>query len=431
VVIEVAIVRPGPIVGQVTSPLLRGRANPQEIVCIDPEVDEILHDILYRTYGVILFQEQMLSVAMRLADFSGTQAEELRRSLGFQRDSERRETILAELRQAMRARGRSERVIDKIVRAAESFALYGFPESHAFSFGLLAYVSTWLKVHHIAVFYAALLNNQPMGFYSPATLVQDGRRHGLRTRPVCVVHSDWKCTVCDDRTIRIGLCYVQGFREESANLLVSARAKQPFASLSDFLQRVPLTGPERRALAAVGAFAAFSPHRRAALWQVEAAWSIRESLFQSTGLTEEGAPPLAMMTPSERVQADFRGLHLTTGSHPMRLAREKLSDLWRATDLTLGRDGERVIIGGCVICRQRPGTAKGVVFISLEDETGVTNAIVRSDLFERHRLLINEESNLRITGRLQNRDGVIHVQAENITRLQLDEVPVQASHDFH
>jgi error-prone DNA polymerase len=237
--------------------------------------------------------------------------------------------------------------------------------------------------------------------------------------------------VCDDRTIRIGLCYVQGFREESANLLVSARAKQPFASLSDFLQRVPLTGPERRALAAVGAFAAFSPHRRAALWQVEAAWSIRESLFQSTGLTEEGAPPLAMMTPSERVQADFRGLHLTTGSHPMRLAREKSSDLWRATDLTLGRDGERVIIGGCVICRQRPGTAKGVVFISLEDETGVTNAIVRSDLFERHRLLINEESNLRITGRLQNRDGVIHVQAENITRLQLDEVPVQASHDFH
>ncbi len=430
VVIEVAIVRPGPIVGQITSPLLRGRADPRTIICVDPEVDDLLHDILYRTYGVILFQEQMLSVAMKLADFTGTQAEELRRSLGFQRDGSRRETILAELRQAMRQRGRSERVIDKVIHSAQSFALYGFPESHAFAFGLLAYVSTWLKVHHRAAFYAALLNNQPMGFYSAATLVQDGRRHGLRTLPVCVLHSDWKCTVEDERTMRVGLCYVQGFREESAQRLVAARAGQPFVSLGDFLQRVPLPAHERRALAAVGACAGLSEHRRAALWQVEAAWSAEEGLFQSAGLVEESAPPLVPMSLNERVQADFHGLHLTAGAHPMRLVRDQLPDIWRASDLALGRDGERVVIGGSVICRQRPGTAKGVVFISLEDETGVANAIVRAVLFEKNRLLINEEPNLRITGRLQHRDGVVHVQAEIIARLKLDEVPVQASHDF-
>jgi error-prone DNA polymerase len=224
---------------------------------------------------------------------------------------------------------------------------------------------------------------------------------------------------------------VQGVRAESAARLVAARAAQPFASLADFLQRVPLPAPERRALAAVGAFAGLSSHRRAALWQVEAAWSAEESLFQSAGLLEETAPPLAAMTLAERVQADFAGLHLTTGAHPMRLARDRLPDIWRAADLALGRDGERVVIGGSVICRQRPGTAKGVVFISLEDETGVANAIVRAALFEQYRLLINEEPALRITGRLQHRAGVIHVQAEKIARLQLDEVPAQTSHDFH
>jgi error-prone DNA polymerase len=432
VVIEVAIVRPGPIVGQVASPLLRRRAGKEPgFACIDPEVDAEVKDILDRTYGVILFQEQMLSVAMKLAGFNGTEAEELRRALGFHRSDERMERIVARLQAAMRERGRSEGVIEKVMHAAKSFALYGFPESHAFSFGLLAYVSTWLKVHHLAAFYSALLNNQPMGFYSPATLVQDGRRHGLRVRAVDVRASAWDCTVEDDKVMRVGLRYVQGLREESGRRLVAARGEQPFASLGDFLQRVPLPAHERRALAAVGAFAGLSSHRRAALWQVEAAWSAEESLFQSADLVEESMPPLEAMTLTERVQADFAGLHLTAGEHPMRLARDRLPDIWRASDLALGRDGEQVVIGGSVICRQRPGTAQGVVFISLEDETGIANAIVRSALFEKHRMVINEEPNLRITGRLQRRDGVTHVQAETIERLRLDDVPAQASHDFH
>ncbi|HYC71161.1 MAG TPA: error-prone DNA polymerase [Opitutaceae bacterium] len=431
VVIEVAIVRPGPIVGQLSSPLLRRRAGAEPILCLDPEVHERLLPVLGRTYGVILFQEQMLSVAMELAGFSGAEAEELRRALGFHRDDRRLQRVVGKLRAALQARGWSDRVVEKVVEATSSFALYGFPESHAFSFGLLAYVSTWLKAHRLAEFYAGLLNNQPMGFYSPATLVQDGRRHGLKSLPVCVARSDWNCTVEADDAIRIGLRYVKGLREAPVQAMVAERKTRPFDSLSDFLRRTQFTAAERRALAATGALNAFAGHRRAALWQVEAAWTAEENLFQAAGLAEDGVAPLAPMTLPERVQADFRGLELTAGAHPMALVRDRLPGIWRAADLPLGQDGERIVIGGSVICRQRPGTAKGVVFVSLEDETGVANAIVYAGLFERRRLVINEEPALRITGRLQNQGGVIHVQAEHIEPLGLADLPAGASHDFH
>ncbi len=431
VVIEVAIVRPGPIVGQLTSPLLQRRAGKQPVVCLDPEVHERLLPILSRTYGVVLFQEQMLSVAMELAGFTGTQAEELRRALGFRRDDGRILRVTTKLRQAMLARGWSEGVAAKVVDATQSFALYGFPESHAFSFGLLAYVSTWLKVHRVAAFYTGLLNNQPMGFYSPATLVQDGRRHGLKTLPVCVARSEWKCTVADDHTMRIGLSYLKGLSEARTTAMLAARQERAFDSLHDFLRRTDFTAGERRLLAASGALNCFAGHRRAALWQVEAAWSAEESLFRDADLVTAETSPLPAMTLGERLQEDFGTLGLTTGVHPMRIVRERLPEVWRAADLPLGRDGDRVVIGGSVICRQRPGTAKGVVFISLEDETGVANAIVYANLFERHRLVINEEPNLKITGKLQIQGGVIHVQAETIERLLLAELPAQASHDYH
>jgi len=431
VVIEVAIVRPGPIVGQLTSPLLQRRAGKEKIVCLDPEVHEILLDTLGRTYGVVLFQEQMLGVAMKLAGFTGAEAEELRRALGFRRTDKRLKQVTEKLRAALLGRGHSERVTQKVVDALASFALYGFPESHAFSFGLLAYVSTWLKVHRVAAFYASLLNNQPMGFYSPATLVQDGRRHRLKTRPVCVAHSGWKCTVEADDEMRVGLSYVKGLSESHVGQMLAERQVRSFDSLGDFLRRTEFTAAERRALAATGALNCLAGHRRAALWQVEAAWSAEESLFLDAGLVCEDTAQLPAMTRAERFQADFQGLGLTTGAHPMRLVRERLPDLWRAADLPLGRDGDRVVIGGTVICRQRPGTAKGVVFVSLEDETGVANAIVYAALYERHRLVINEEPGLRITGKLQNQGGVIHVQAEKIERLELADVPVQLSHDYH
>jgi error-prone DNA polymerase len=436
VAIAVAIVRPGPITGGVTSPLIERRANPERpYFCVAPEVDEKVRPILGRTFGVILFQEQMLSLAMLLAGFSGTEAEELRRALSFQRDDARLKRATAKLRAALERQGNSPEVVEIISEASATFALYGFPESHAISFAKLAYVSTWLKVHRPAEFLASLLNNQPMGFYSAATLVQDGRRHGIKIRPVCVLRSDWDCTVEGPDMIRIGLRYVKGLREAAARELVRLRAEAPFASLGDFLRRVALSAAERRALAAVGALNAFAAHRRAALWQVEAAWSAEETLFQHAGGLLDGADaaePLAPMAPHERVSADFIGLGLTVGAHPMALVREKLPDIWRAADLVLARDGEQVVLGGSVICRQRPGTAKGTVFISLEDETGVANAIVHSALFERHRLVISQEPSLRITGRLQNRGGVIHVKAETIEALRVgDAVPAQSSHDFH
>jgi error-prone DNA polymerase len=442
---QVSIVRPGPIVGKLVHPLIRRRQGLEPVTYLDPEIDHLVKPVLERTMGVILFQEQMLKLAMDVAGFNGSQAEELRRAMGFTKQPGRLERSLASLRAAMRKRGIMEPVIDKVVHSCRSFAAYGFPESHAISFAMLAYASTWLKVHRPAEFYASLLNNQPMGFYSPATLIQDGRRHGLKVKPVCVAASQWDCTVEGENTIRIGLRYVRGLQEKRTRAMLAERGQRAFASIEDFLARTKFTAAERRSLAAVGALNALAAHRRAALWQVEAAWSAEERLLQwaeandVAGLGEPGAgsatpaagaAPLAPMTREERAMADFGGLGLTVGRHPMTLVRERLPDAWRASDLPLGHDGERIRIAGSVICRQRPGTAKGVVFVSLEDETGIANAVVSAELFERRRMTINEEAALSIVGRLQIQNNVIHVRAETIDALRLEELPAQTSHDF-
>jgi error-prone DNA polymerase len=468
VAMQVAIVRPGPIVGNLTHPLIRRRSKLEQPDWIDPSVADIVKPILKRTSGVILFQEQMLELSMKLANFTGSQAEELRRAMGFTRNTERLDKALAKLCAALRANGHNENVVQRVSESAMSFAAYGFPESHAISFALLAYASTWLKIHYPAEFTASLLNNQPMGFYSPATILQDARRHGLKVKPVCVATSDWNCTVESADTIRIGLRYVKGLRAAPAEAMLSQRRERPFASLADFLRRTEFAAAERRALAAIGALNAFAPHRRAALWQVEAAWSDDEALFKyfggeqqelAVGAATDGdattpsrghentskqrdkvaapghaasAPdiPLAPMTLPERLRADFTGLQLTVGTHPMALLRDTLPEAWRASDLPLGRDGDRITIAGSVICRQRPGTAKGFVFVSLEDETGIANAIVKPNVFERNRLVITQEPALKISGRLQNQSGVIHIAAEVIEPLPQSSVPAQASHDF-
>ncbi|PTY00524.1 error-prone DNA polymerase [Opitutus sp. ER46] len=450
VAMQVAIVRPGPIVGNLAHPLIRRRRREEQPDWIDPSVAAIVKPILKRTSGVILFQEQMLELSMKLAHFNGSEAEELRRAMGFTRHPERLDRALAKLCAALRAAGHNENVVRRVSESALSFAAYGFPESHAISFALLAYASTWLKLHHPAEFTASLLNNQPMGFYAPATILQDARRHGLKIRPVCVTASDWNCTVDDPATIRLGLRYVKGLRAASVEAMLAARRERAFHSLGDFLRRSPFAPPERRALAAVGALNTFAPHRRAALWQVEAAWSEHEALFKYAvddepdaelagaaganasfaGGGAGAASPLPPMSLPERLHADFAGLSLTVGTHPMALARPRLPELWRASDLLLGRDGERVTIGGAVICRQRPGTAKGFVFISLEDETGIANAVVLPQVFEQNRLVITQEPALRISGRLQHESGVIHIRAEAIAPLPEANLPTLASHDF-
>ncbi len=486
VAMQVAIVRPGPIVGNLAHPLIRRRSATEQPDWIDSSVADIVKPILERTSGVILFQEQMIELSMKLANFSGSEAEELRRAMGFTRNTERLDAALAKLCAALRAAGRNENVVKRVSESALSFAAYGFPESHAISFALLAYASTWLKLHFPAEFTASLLNNQPMGFYSPATILQDGRRHRLKVKPVCIANSEWNCTVESADTIRIGFRYVKGLREAGAQAMLATRHERPFASLDDFLQRTHFTAAERRALAAVGALNVLAPHRRAALWQVEAAWSDDEALFKYYAPPEseclavaesgpgvrpvDGAPrrqhgrdahettrarcpchdqatpnlvrpavvpaagadasPLAPMSLPERVRADFEGLSLTVGTHPMVLARPRLPDVWRASDLVLADDGARVTIAGAVICRQRPGTAKGFVFISLEDETGIANAVVVPKIFERDRLIITQEPALKISGRLQNQAGVIHIRAERIEPLTEANLPTQASHDF-
>ena len=428
VVIEVAIIRPGPIQGDMVHPYLNRRAGREPVTYFD----ERLKPILERTLGVPLFQEQMLKIAMIMADFSGSEAEELRRALSFHRSQERMEKVSVKLRAGMQRNDVAPDVIEKILQSITSFALYGFPESHAISFAILAYGSAYLKVHRAPEFYASLLNNQPMGFYTPATIVKDAQRHGVRALPVCVQESGWLCSVVSDDTVRLGLCVVNGMRKEHGEKLVAERERMAFSSLDDFKRRLELTKEELRTLAELGALNCFAEHRRAAMWRVEE--QPPEPLFgrNQTRPTDSGyTSPLLPMTMPERVKADYDAMNLTTGPHPMKLLRAQLPEAWRASDLSSARHGSSIQIAGNVICRQRPGTAKGFVFVSLEDETGVSNAIVTPDLFERMRLLITEEPFLLIEGTVQNTENVVLIKAEKIRPLAHEQLVGSESHDFH
>jgi error-prone DNA polymerase len=426
VVIEVAIIRPGPIQGHLMHPYLARRSGKEKVSYYHDD----LIPVLKRTLGVPLFQEQMLKIAMVMADFSGSEAEELRRALSFHRSQERMQKVEIKLRAALERKNVPPKTAEEIIKAIGSFALYGFPESHAISFALLAYASAYLKVHYAPEFYASLLNNQPMGFYSPATIIKDGRRRNVRFRPVCAIRSEWFCTIESDDSIRLGFCVVQGFRSESATQLIAERDREPFLSLTNLKSRVPLHKSELRRLADIGALNCFADHRRDALWEAERALP-QNDLFARRDAPDEKDSPLEPMNPVERLRADYEGMRLTTGPHPMSFLRPHLPDAWRAIDLPKGSEGQIITIAGNVICRQRPGTAKGFVFISLEDETGISNAIVRPQLFEELRLVITQESFLKITGKLQTRENVFVVQAHNIERLESNDLAGSESYDFH
>jgi len=437
VVIEVAIIRPGPIQGDMVHPYLARRAGREPRTYFDPRLEPVLG----RTLGVPLFQEQMLQIAMIMADFSGNEAEELRRALSFHRSEERMQKVSLKLRAAMERKGVAPDKIDKIIHSITSFALYGFPESHAISFAILAYGSAYLKVHRAAEFYASLLNNQPMGFYTPATIVKDADRHGIKIKPVRVTESTWRCTVISDDTVRLGFCIVNGLCQEHAQELVRRRQDRQFDSMEDFKRRVQLSNEELRTLAELGALNCFAEHRRAAMWAAEE--TMHDDLLRNRMVgtpccgvrsAQRADPtqksPLPAMTLPERVRADYETMNLTTGPHPMKLLRPSLPNIWRAMDLVQARHGATVQIAGNVICRQRPGTAKGFVFISLEDETGVANAIVDPNLFERFRLLITEEAFLLIEGEVQNSDDIVLIKTRDIRRLAHQELAGSDSHDF-
>ncbi|HUE31272.1 MAG TPA: error-prone DNA polymerase, partial [Verrucomicrobiae bacterium] len=421
-VVEVAIIRPGPIVGQMVNPYLKRRAGREPVGYAHPSLEPILAG----TLGVPLFQEQLLRIAMTVAGFTGGEAEELRRAMGFKRSEARMRAIEARLRSGMAARGITGAAQDDIVRQITSFALYGFPESHAASFALIAYASAYLKAHHPAAFACALLNAWPMGFYHPATVVKDAQRHGVAVRPIDVARSEWRCTL-EDGAIRLGLRYVQGLRAEAAARLVAAR---PLASVAEAAQRGGLTRSELETLAHAGAFAAFGLARREALWQAAAVERDPTSLLARVHPPRAGAP-LPPMTPVEETAADYAATRLTAGPHVMAHLRSRLAadGVLAARALEQVPHGARVRVAGHVIVRQRPGTAKGMCFLTLEDETGTANAVVTPPLYERARVVLNTSALLEVEGRLERVDGVTHVRAARLRRLAAPS-PMPEGHNY-
>jgi error-prone DNA polymerase len=477
IVVQVGIIRPGPIVGKMVHPYLKRRQGREAPDSLHPS----LEPVLARTLGVPIFQEQLLRMAMIAAGFSGGEAEELRRAFGFKRSVARMKDIETKLRSGMDKQGIAVDVQDKIVRSITSFALYGFPESHAASFALISYASAYLKCHYLAAFTAAILNNQPMGFYSAATLVKDAQRHGLKIRPIDVTCSDWLCTLewiadgTSDSTssaasspesslnknaefvVRLGLRFIKGLRAETASEILRERALYPFASIEDLKLRVPaIQKSELVTLAEVGALNFISgkegrsTHRRDALWQIERAARPAGPLLGGTAtpgrpprscpdLEKGGQPgvaiphaPLQQMTSEERLIADFRGTGITAGPHPMAFHRPQLKKhgVRSAVELRALPNGSHVRIAGGVIARQRPGTANGFVFLSLEDETGIANAVITPQLFEHYHVIVVHQQFLLIDGELQNLEGVVSVKAARIRPLRITRAKT-ISHDFH
>ncbi len=437
-VVQVAIIRPGPIVGKMMHPYMRRRQKLEPVIYPHPSLEPVLR----RTLGVPLFQEQLLRMAMTVAGFSGSEAEELRRAVGMRRSWERMKNLEGRLRTGMTANGIDEETQQRIIDNISSFALYGFPESHAASFALIAYASAYLKVKYLAAFTCALLNNQPMGFYAPSVIVTDARRHSLRVRPIDVQVSDWPCTLEHEAdgslSLRLGLGYARGLRRQAAEAIVASRASGGiFTSGEDLAQRVSLLHRrELTLLAGIGALNGIEgiAHRRDALWQIARAGKPEGPLLrqQSAWLQVEEAQPLASMTAAERLVADYSGTGLTVGRHPMQFRRDALraKGIYSAADLQQKPDGIWVRSAGCVIARQRPGTAKGFLFLSMEDESGITNVIVSPDLFERDRIVVTRARFLLVEGPLQNQNGVIHIRAQRLQPLSDHAIDIR-SHDFH
>jgi error-prone DNA polymerase len=464
IVVQVGIIRPGPIVGKMVHPYLKRRQGREPVDSLHPS----LEPVLARTLGVPLFQEQLLRMAMIAAGFTGGEAEELRRAFGFKRSERRMKEVEIKLRRGMEKNGIALETQQKIVQSITSFALYGFPESHAASFALLAYASAYLKCRYLAAFTAAILNNQPMGFYSPATIVKDAQRHGLKVKPIDITCSDWQSKLEQPRqdregfAVRLGMRFVKGLRAEVASDIIRERAIRSFASIDDLKLRVPtIQKSELRALAEIGALNFIAGkrasggerngtiHRRDALWQIERAsrrpGPLLEALEESPDRrSEDGtnaealkpppAPssPLSPMTSEERLIADFRGTGLTIGPHPMAYHRQEMKrqGIRSAIELRNLPNGTHVRIAGAVIARQRPGTAKGFVFLSLEDETGIANAIITPQLFEQDHVIVVHQQFLVIEGELQNQEDVISVKAECVRPLSITRAET-ASHDFH
>jgi error-prone DNA polymerase len=425
-VIEVAIVRPGPIQGGMVHPYLRRRRKLEPVSYPSPEVGRVLE----RTLGVPIFQEQVMQLAMVAAGFTPGEADQLRRAMAAWKRKGGLEPFEAKLKAGMAKRGYTAEFADRIYRQILGFGDYGFPESHSASFALLVYSSAWLKCHHPAAFLAALLNSQPMGFYSPSQLVQDARRHGVEVRPADVLVSQWDCTL-ENAAVRLGLRMVKGLGEDASLRIAGTR---PHASVAALAQRAGLNRKDLKCLAAAGALQALAGHRRNARWAASGAEKNPPMRIR----TEDSIPMLMHPSEGEEIAADYASLGLTLGRHPLALLREDLSSrkFVESRDIQNIPHGRRARAAGLVTCRQRPDTATGVVFVTLEDESGCINVVVWNDLVERQRRELLDARLLGVEGVIERDGAVVHLIARRLedhsallARRLGDLEP--ASHDFH
>ncbi len=435
-VIEVAIVRPGPIQGGMVHPYLRRRQGKEAARAPHP----ILEPILARTLGVPLFQEQVMQIAMVGAGYGAGEADQLRRDMAAWKKHGRLERHRERLLEGFARSGISARFGEALYKQIQGFGEYGFPESHAASFALLVYASSWLKTHHPGVFACALLDAQPMGFYSPSSIVQDAQRHGVVVREPRVDLSHWDCTLepepssFEGLALRLGLRQIKGLGEASGRRIEVARAERAFESVGELARRAELSRAELEALAEAGALEPLAEGRRQALWQAHA--PRLGGLFEACDLERGSAPPeLPPLRRVEQLLLDYGRLGLSVDDHPMRHLRKALARrrVFRAAELEGLEHGARVRVAGLVTGRQRPYTASGVMFISLEDETGIANLVVRVPIFERYRHTVLHARIALVSGKLEREGRVIHVLVETYERLTLPrevELPGR-SRDFH
>jgi error-prone DNA polymerase len=432
-VVEVSIVRPGPIVGGMVHPYLRRRNGDEEVVYPHPSLEPVLK----KTLGVPLFQEQVIRLAMVAADYTPGEADQLRRDMAAWRRSGRIERHRDRLISRMQAKGIAPEFAARVFDQIRGFGEYGFPEAHASSFALIAFACAYLKCHYHAEFTCALLNAQPMGFYAPSTIVEDAKRHGVEVRPIDVRRSAWDCTLEEHPgdpwrfAIRMGLRYVKGLGEDDARRITAARAEGPFAALDDFARRTRLDAGALAALARAGAFEGLGVGRRAALWQVRALAKRHDMTLPAQ--VADPAPVFDALSALETIAWDYEAASHSVHGHPLEPLREQftLQGLPDAQTVASMADGDAVRYAGLVICRQTPGTASGVTFMTLEDETGFVNLVVWPTIFEQYARLAKSASLLGVSGRLQKQQGVVHIVVQTMWRPQVaTRPPAVPSRDF-
>ncbi len=434
-VIEVAIVRPGPIQGQMVHPYLAARENPTSVVYPNDEIRAVLE----KTLGVPLFQEQAMRLAVVAAGFTPGEADQLRRAMAAWRRPGVIDRFRIKLLEGMAAKGLTGEFADQVFRQIRGFGEYGFPESHAASFALLVYASCYLKRHYPAAFCAALLNSQPMGFYAPAQLVADARKAGVTVLPVDVNASEWECTLQQPDTIRLGLCMIKGLPVADGEQLVALRESSgPYRDLADFHRRTNASAGVMTILADADAFHSLANDRRAAIWQSLAQEKTPRAapLFEDIDDDEPIPMQLQAMEALEEVEADYQTTGLSLKAHPVSFVREQLKQhqCITAKELSGLRDGRRVRVAGMVLMRQRPGTAKGITFVTIEDETGSINLVLFVEVWKRFYQIASASNAWLVEGKLENRKGVIHVIVSSLSDLNA-EVPALSvrvsSRDFH